>query len=104
MQAVEVDGVSIVVIRKRDGTFRALRNRCAHQGAALSDGRLVPLVLGLQTGEYHLSPDKEVVRCPWHHYEFDLETGRSLVFPDRIRARAYRVVVENDKVMVERQR
>ena len=35
-----------------------------------------------------------MLRCPWHQYEYDLETGRCLADPERLRVRTYRVVEE----------
>ena len=102
MKAVEIGGVSVVVVRKSDGTYRALRNRCAHQGAALSDGRVEPLVEGASLGDYRYSKDREVIRCPFHHFEFDVDTGESPADPRRLRVRAYDCKVQSGRVYVER--
>ena len=100
--SVEVDGVSIAVARKRDGSFRALRNRCPHQGAPLSDGKCEAYLVGPEVGTYARSEDRDVLRCPWHHFEFDLDNGRSIVDPNRYRVRSYTTRVEDGKVIVER--
>ena len=102
MRDVRVGGVSIVVLRKRDGSYRALRNRCSHQGGALSDGRLEPMVEGDRPGQYRESPDRDVVRCPLHQFEFDADTGLSPADPERVRVRAYPVTVAGGRVYVER--
>jgi 3-phenylpropionate/trans-cinnamate dioxygenase ferredoxin subunit len=39
-------------------------------------------------------PEHEVIKCPWHGWEFDLRTGRSVFNPHRVRVRAYDVTVE----------
>jgi nitrite reductase/ring-hydroxylating ferredoxin subunit len=31
----------------------------------------------------------EMVRCPWHGWEFDIRTGQSWCEPAKVRARAY---------------
>jgi 3-phenylpropionate/trans-cinnamate dioxygenase ferredoxin subunit len=36
----------------------------------------------------------EILRCPWHGWEFDLRDGRSVVDPERTRVRSYPVEVE----------
>jgi nitrite reductase (NADH) small subunit len=41
-----------------------------------------------------------VIRCPWHGWEFDLESGRSLLEPRRTGLRTYRVSVEAGLVVV----
>ena len=36
----------------------------------------------------------EIIRCPWHGWEFDIRTGQSYCDPKRFRARAYAAHVE----------
>ena len=36
----------------------------------------------------------EIVRCPWHGWEFDITTGRSVFNPHRMRVKTYDVAVE----------
>jgi nitrite reductase (NADH) small subunit len=102
LRVVTLGGRSIVVIRTPDGEFRALRNVCSHHGAPLSSGSLQPVVVGDDVGRYELSDSRYMLRCPWHGYEFDVETGRCLADPDRERVKAYQVTVEEDMVVVHR--
>lgn len=46
-------------------------------------------------GEYIWARDGEILRCPWHGWEFDITTGRSIFNPHRTRVKAYDVTVEN---------
>jgi 3-phenylpropionate/trans-cinnamate dioxygenase ferredoxin subunit len=39
------------------------------------------------------------VRCPWHKWEFDIATGRSLV-DARLRVRRYAVRIDGGEVVV----
>jgi 3-phenylpropionate/trans-cinnamate dioxygenase ferredoxin subunit len=102
LHGVEVDGVAVVVARTPNGEMRVLRDRCSHEGARLSRGRLLHKVGGDSVGSYVLSEDEFVVRCPWHGYEFDLETGHCIADPRRARVRAYHVTVEDGVVYIER--
>lgn len=102
LRAVEVGGISIAVARKRDGSYRALRNRCPHQGGPLADGKCGGYLVGPDVGSYVMSEDRDVVRCPWHHFEFDLDSGRCVADPDRYRVRSYPTRVDDGQVMVER--
>ena len=43
----------------------------------------------------------EMLRCPWHGWEFDIRTGRSYIDPEKLRVRAYEVVVEPGQRLVE---
>lgn len=78
-----------------DGEFFALRNRCPHQGAALCDGRLVPVVSSSAPGDYELG-GKTLLQCPWHGWEFDVRDGQSWSDPGRLRVASYKVSVERD--------
>jgi nitrite reductase/ring-hydroxylating ferredoxin subunit len=97
-----VDGISLVIARKSDGTLRALRNRFAHHGALLSKGRVRPLVSGPRNRCVRAVGRPRCPRGPWHGYKFDLDTGRSLASPSTVRARCYEVLVEQHRVMLVR--
>jgi nitrite reductase (NADH) small subunit len=96
-----LDGIAVVVVRTAAGELRALRDICPHQGARLSKGRLEAAVDGPGVGVYELSDDRVILRCPWHGYEFDVETGRCLA-DEGSRVRTYPVTVEDGIVVVER--
>ena len=42
-----------------------------------------------------------MIRCPWHCWEFEIATGKSLCDPNSVQARAYNVAVEPGKDLVE---
>ena len=77
-----------------DGEFFALLNRCPHEGAPLCQGIRVGLLESDEPGEYRLSRDGEILRCPWHGWEFDLRTGQSYCDPVHTQVKAYPVAVE----------
>jgi nitrite reductase/ring-hydroxylating ferredoxin subunit len=90
---VEADGKKIVVFNL-GGEFFALLDRCPHQGSALSGGILCGLVQSNEPGKYHFSRAGEMVRCPWHNWEFDIRTGKSWFDPRRTKVRAFPAHVE----------
>ena len=90
---VEVEGRSIGVFNV-GGRFYALRNRCPHQGAPLCLGAIKGMTLPGKPGEYVWARDGEILRCPWHGWEFDITTGRSIFNPHRMRVKTYEVTVE----------
>jgi nitrite reductase/ring-hydroxylating ferredoxin subunit len=85
---VEVKGRPIVLFNL-GGEFFALLNRCPHQGGSLCDGRLTGLVTSAEPGNYAYTREGEVIRCPWHAWEFDIRTGRSFCDPIRLGVRSY---------------
>ena len=99
-KVVTVAGRTIVVFNV-GGEFFALNDRCPHRGGSLSNGKLTGLVESPTPGEYRYSRRGEIVRCPWHAWEFDIRTGRSWCDPQRLRARNYAVSVEPGTTLVE---
>lgn len=90
---VDVGGISIGVFNVK-GTYYALFNRCPHKGAQLCLGIVTDGVEGPARGRYELVKEGEIVRCPWHGWEFDITSGRSWFNPHRVRVRRYDVEVE----------
>ena len=90
---VDVEGRSIGVFNVH-GQFYALRNSCPHQAAPLCLGAIKGMTLPSKPGEYIWARDGEILRCPWHGWEFDITTGRSIFNPHKMRVRAYEVTVE----------
>lgn len=89
---VEVAGRSIGVFNV-GGEFFALRNSCPHQGGPLCVGHLTGFVTSPAPGTYEYSRAGEILRCPWHGWEFDIRTGRSWFDPAKVRVRLYEVSV-----------
>lgn len=90
----------IGVVRTEDDTFYAIGDTCPHQGATLSLGKVERMWISDQVGEAHASRDRSVVVCPWHNFEFDLESGRNPCDPERLRIQTYRVELQGDDVVV----
>jgi len=90
---VEVGGRSIGVFNV-GGEFFALLNRCPHQGGPLCVGNTLGFLRSAGVGEFVYSRPGEVVRCPWHGWEYDLRTGQSWFDPRRVLVRRYEVSVE----------
>ena len=87
---VEVRGRKLVVFNL-DGEFFALSDRCPHQGGPLSKGNLTGFVSSPAPGEYCYSRKGEVIRCPWHAWEYDIRTGKSWCDPRRVQVRNFKI-------------
>jgi 3-phenylpropionate/trans-cinnamate dioxygenase ferredoxin subunit len=64
-----------------DGTVHVFQGGCPHRGGPLNKGNLRGRLTGPAPGEMVLDSTRPVVACPWHNYEFSLETGRALWDP-----------------------
>jgi 3-phenylpropionate/trans-cinnamate dioxygenase ferredoxin subunit len=93
---VEVQGRSIGVFNVH-GTYYALRNSCPHQAAPLCLGALKGMTMPGKPGEYVWAREGEILRCPWHGWEFDVTSGRSVCNPHKTRVKTYEVTVEKDE-------
>ena len=89
---VDVGGRSVGVFNV-GGEFFAVLNRCPHQGGPLCMGNTHGFLRSAGVGEYLYSRAGEIVRCPWHGWEYDLRTGQSWFDPARVVVRRYDVSV-----------
>jgi nitrite reductase/ring-hydroxylating ferredoxin subunit len=97
---VSIRGRPIVVFNVK-GEYFALYDRCPHEGGSLSRGKLTGLVESDGPGQYRFSRQGEIIRCPWHGWEFDIRTGKSWCDPRRTRVRNYEATLEQGSTLVE---
>lgn len=86
------------------GRYYALRNLCPHKTGPLCTGKLTGRVVAAgppSAGDTGMVMEQqgEVIRCPWHLWEFEIATGRCLVDP-AVRVKTYPVRVERGEVIV----
>ena len=79
---VEVNGNDIALFNV-NGNFYALDDTCPHRGGSLSEGFV-------ETG---------VLSCPWHGWQFQLETGECLT-DSRVCQTKYTVKIEGDNILI----
>ena len=77
----DVEGTTVAVFYV-DGEYHALDDTCPHQGGPLGDGKV----------------EDGCVYCPWHGWEFDIQTGEH--GQGSARATKYDVVAEDGQLYV----
>ena len=82
--AVQAGRRTIAVFRVGDDFF-AISNVCPHKGASLCDGEVLV--------------EERLVRCPWHHWNWQLDDGK-LESDPRQSVRVYEVAVDGDEVIL----
>jgi nitrite reductase/ring-hydroxylating ferredoxin subunit len=87
-------------IYNQNGNYHAVRNVCPHQQAEICKGKVGGTNLPSKPHEYIFGLEEQVLFCPWHGWEFDLKTGRSLIDPERYRVKTYQVSVENGRIVL----
>lgn len=90
---VDLDGFSVGVFNI-DGEYYALKNDCPHQRAPLCEGKLGGTTESDTPGEFDWVKPGQVVRCPWHGWEFDVKTGESAFNPHKVKAKTFEARVE----------
>src|SRR5690349_24905519 len=90
-----------VVVFNVNGEYFGLYNKCPHNGGSLAQGVLTGLLQSTTPGDYTYSRKGEIIRCPWHGWEFDIRTGQSYCEPERIQVRSYPVEVAEGQRVVQ---
>lgn len=98
---IEVGGRQIGLTRLPNGEIRAVRNYCPHKGAPICRGPIGGTWPPCEPGELRFAMAGEVVICPWHGFEYDLNTGRELFQDLPTRLTLYAVTVEDGRARVD---
>jgi nitrite reductase (NADH) small subunit len=100
-RVVDVEGRRVGVVSSGEG-FYAVHDRCPHMGASMCAGTVSGTFVAAGPHELVYGRHDQVIRCPWHGWEFDLATGRSLLEPERVGLKTYEVTVEDGEVILHR--
>lgn len=95
---VEVKGIELGIYCV-DGTYYAWRNLCPHAAAPVCSGKITGTRMPSKVYQYEYGCDQQILRCPWHGWEFDVTTGGHLV-DDKVKLRGYPVEVDGDDIYV----
>lgn len=92
----------IAAARLDDGSLRVVSDTCPHQAARMSLGCMERMWVSDTPGTHEQSENRNVLLCPWHGFEFDLETGGDPCVPGRpdLKLKTYKVEVEGGEVVV----
>lgn len=87
------------------GEFFALRNICPHKRGPLCTGEVAGRSSthappSVTAGYVGYERDGEIIRCPWHAWQFDIKTGECLVDP-AMRVKTYPIRVDGDELVVD---
>ncbi len=81
------------------GRLVFILNYCPHAGAPICQGRIAPDLTPLYRGSDAPEVCPIVLRCPWHGWEFDLETGQA-TFPSALKLFFLDHKIEEESVYV----
>jgi nitrite reductase/ring-hydroxylating ferredoxin subunit len=95
--SVRLAGRNLVLVKWRDRVF-ALRNICPHMSKSFELGDVLRRASG-GVGGPAFSDSGPVMTCPWHQYEYSLDTGNCLT-DRRLRIRSYPTRIEDGQIFV----
>jgi nitrite reductase (NADH) small subunit len=97
---IDVDGREIGITQLKSGEFRAVRNVCPHKGAPVCRGSIGGTSLPSGVGELIYGREGEILACPWHGFEFDLNTGVEIFQDKPTKLLMYPAAVKNGDVVI----
>ncbi len=94
---IDVAGLTVGIFRFQ-GKLYAYENRCAHEGGPVCQGKIVPRVTeiideGGASRGFAFDEERLHIVCPWHGYEYDIQTG---THPGKPAAKLRRIAVEEN--------
>jgi nitrite reductase/ring-hydroxylating ferredoxin subunit len=100
---IKVGETEIGIFRRR-GRLYAYENFCKHQGGPVCEGVVVGKVEAVLAEDKRIlcetfSEETAHVACPWHGWEYELETGQC-VSDKRFRLKSYEVIARGDELYV----
>jgi nitrite reductase/ring-hydroxylating ferredoxin subunit len=99
MQILQAERRQIGVIRWR-GNIYALRNICPHQLGPVCEGRVLTKLTSDAVGTVSLDEGTLTLTCPWHGWEFYVDSGRALGDP-QLAVKTYRTFAKDGRILVE---
>ncbi|QYB07154.1 Rieske 2Fe-2S domain-containing protein [Rhodococcus sp. USK10] len=97
IHSVRIDGRDVGIIRTPDKVY-AIGNRCPHQGGPMCLGKMTGTMVPSDPDQYVYDHDGLVVQCPWHAYEFHVDTGESVAGALRGRVPVFEATIRDGNV------
>lgn len=101
---IVTSGTTEVGVFRESGKFYAYSNLCLHQGGPACEGIVIPKVVDVIAADHTFQgqafDEKELhFVCPWHGWEYDIETG-ACVADKRYKLKRFEIVEKNGSVYV----
>jgi nitrite reductase (NADH) small subunit len=93
-------GRSIGLI-KTNGKVYAVRNICPHKRAPVCRGTLRGTMLPSDPSTFVFGLEGQILQCPWHGWEFDLESGSTVCGHEGKKLTLYSVTLKERAVYIE---
>lgn len=101
LKLVTVGRRELGVLRRADGKVHAVRNRCPHKGAPICKFPPTGTMLPGAPGTLEWGREGEILRCPWHGFEFSIESGTRPYMESNMRLRIYPARIEDGHILID---
>ena len=91
----------IGVLRRGDGRVHAVRNRCPHKGAPMCRFKPTGTMIPGPPGTLEWGHEGDILRCPWHGFEFHIESGARPYADSAMRLRVYPARIEQGEIIID---
>ena len=78
VQSVKIGPNKVVGLVRTGNTVSVFNPTCPHHYASLTYGIVHNVLEAGDVGELTIDTDRWIITCPWHRWEFNLETGQAL--------------------------
>jgi 3-phenylpropionate/trans-cinnamate dioxygenase ferredoxin subunit len=96
---VEVDGRELGVFNTGE-RFYCVRNKCPHEGAPLCVRELTGTMLPSAPRTFEWGLEDRVLTCPWHGWQFDVESGEMVFGTGARRLTTYELEVSDGVLLL----
>jgi nitrite reductase/ring-hydroxylating ferredoxin subunit len=95
----EVNGIEIGIFLENEKVF-AVRNMCPHKLAPVCEGTVSGTMLPSEPCDFQYGLEGQVLKCPWHGWEFDLASGESLFGISNRKVKTYQTILEKNQIFI----
>lgn len=98
---LKAGGREIGVVLDSGGKVHAILNYCPHRGAPICKGVITGTALPCEPGKMSYGMEGHILKCPWHGYEYDLDSGQAVFNMSKLRIMKFESNVRDGNVYVK---
>ena len=101
LHLIKIGSREVGILRRADGKVHAVRNHCPHKGAPICNFQPTGTMLPGPPGTLTWGREGEILRCPWHGFEFEIATGARPYTDSHMRLRVYPARIVNGNILID---
>lgn len=101
IKIIKIGNIEVGVIKIKDNQFRIIKNSCPHKMGPICKGTISGTSIPSDPGEFKYDFEGQILRRPWHRYEYNLLTGEIMFNDLKLRLKLYEHKIENNVIYVK---